>query len=157
METTELAPQGEVRCATMVSSDGPRELLLRKLEELRYGGLTSKQKQAAGKDEKIFVKSFIELSWTCEGLSRDDLKQLSIEELRELGELLTPKVRTRRKWLFLIPVTWIIWLPVCLHDPPEGYDLVQSSLHYLFHLKKLKKYYGKDYFPSQAIYDLLRK
>ena len=141
---------------TMVSPDGTQEKLLAKLELLKRRGLTSRQRGIAVKNEEVFVAAFFKLFWGCSGLSKEDLREFSEDELRGLCKLLTQKVRKRRRWLFLNPFTWIAWLPVHVSYPHE-YQMIHSSLHYFIQLKRLRKYYGEDYFPSNAIYVKLKK
>ena len=148
-------PRSE-RPASIVNPDGPQEQLMRKIEKLKHGGLTSRQLDMAQDYEMSFIASFIKLSWTCMGLSKEDLKEYTEDELPYFGKLLTSKVRKRRRWFLLNPVTWFFFIGMRNANPQEN-NIMQSTLHYFLQLGRLKKYYSNDYFPSQAIYDYIRK
>ena len=148
-------PRSE-RPASIVNPDGPQEQLMRKIEKLKRKGLTSRQLASANMCEQTFAASFIKLSWTCLGLSKEDLKEFTEDELPYFGKLLTSKVRKRRRWLLLNPVTWFFFIGMRNANPQEN-NIMQSTLHYFLQLGRLKKYYSNDYFPSQAIYDYIRK
>src|SRR3989338_3776140 len=148
-------PRSE-RPASIVNPDGPQEQLMRKIEKLKHGGLTSRQLDMAQDYEMSFIASFIKLSWTCMGLSKEDLKEFTEDELPYFGKLLTSKVRKRRRWLLLNPVTWLFFIGMRNFYPHE-HNMMQSSLHYFLQLGRLKKYYSNDYFPSKAIYDYIRR
>lgn len=125
---------------------GPRELLLAKLDSYKVLNLTAKEKEAADLIEYNYVRKLAGLSYIVLGISREQIKSLSSEELRELEQLLLERTKRRARlqyMSFMIPI--LGWMAYVLGS--VGQEL-PVAIQYRKGRKKLQKIYGKNYVPD---------
>lgn len=135
--------------ASALVSQTDHEKMVSKLQNMILNNLTAKQQKDLSKHRAYFIEHFIELSYILFGLSRNQLREFSDNELIMLEKLIRRKAKLRaiisQVFIFGIPIFgWIIGM-IC---DEEG-EL--HSWSYLHHGKYLKKAHGKDYFPFHEL------
>ena len=80
-EANELMITGE----KSIVGESRYEKLKERLQSFKIDNLTAREKALANAHEKHFLDAFIPLAWKIEGVSLAQLKQLDIEELKELS------------------------------------------------------------------------
>jgi len=126
------------------------ERVLARLEQFKVCNLNARQKRAIDYVERNFVLCFMGLSWSVCGVAKEQLAELGSEDLKILARMLEkrtiPMKRLQLAFVFGVPVIgWIIGL--MFHDD----SCALQSWCYARSWRKLRKVYGKDYFPSECV------
>ena len=142
-----------------IVSSGRQEKLLQKLNEFKINNLTAKEKKLADIREQRLAESFIVLSWKFFGASKEQLKQLDDEDLKEMGALICRKAR----WLTCLQIPlfsaliMLIIPNVVMWDNVKKCGRVMWCWQYVANWNKLKKAYGENYSPAKAVKDALAR
>ncbi len=127
----------------------PREELMQKLQGFKVGNFNAKEQGELQDIADRFTRHFCGLCWSFLGISKGQLKTLNDDELAELGEML---VHYARPWAILQQI-FTYGVPVIgwIFGGIEHADGDIASWCYLSERRRLKKAYGKDYFPAEAV------
>ena len=132
------------------------EKMLEKLRNMQLGNLTAKQQKQLGLAKSQFFNEFNNLSYSFFGLSEDQFKAFSANELKVLDKLISRKARPwaifQILFTFGIPVVgWIIGSAVGFGEGEF------NSYLYLYYRKYLKKIYGEEFLPEALKHTLQPK
>lgn len=128
------------------------ERILAKIDDLKKQFLTEKERLAA----KHFVRLFCELAEYYFGISSEQLKEFTKEELTALDGLILKKgkIRKIRVLLFEISLIPVMFGILCLMSD-FSFEGVNRNLSYSLCRKKLIKARGQNFFPYEEFKKLL--
>jgi|SRR3989344_4225794 len=138
----------------IVSANGKREELLLALEKFKDHGLTARKKAIINKFVENFCYAYIDLAWEESGISKAQILSLNRDHCEELCNLIYERVKARAflQKYFCQPIcVCSVFGNLFIWGNFRDGNRAWNSWQYVATMEKLKKVYGKNWFPYDKI------
>lgn len=121
-----------------------QEQLLGKISEMRQKNLTAKQKEEIEFHERRLIRGFKTFSWLYFGVNREQILELSDQEIEALFLLVSKRARKTAVYVRILGISIPIFGWIIILGTSESISFTNST-------RKLKQKFGNSFNPVRII------